>query len=98
MAAHLLVAYASEFGTTQRIAEAVAETLRGPGVTVDTALIGDVRDLNPYTAVVVGSPIYNGAWLPEAVYFVQFYEAMLSSMPVAYFAACMTLVEDTPER
>lgn len=98
MSAHLLVAYASEFGTTQRIAEVIADTLHGPGVSVDARLLADVRDLSPYSAVVVGSAIYNGAWLPEAVHFVQFYESMLSRVPVAYFAACMTLVDDTPER
>jgi menaquinone-dependent protoporphyrinogen oxidase len=98
MPAHILVAYASEFGTTQRIAQVIGDTLHSPGVTVDVRLLTDVRDLTPYTAAVVGGAIYNGAWLPEAVHFVQFYEAMLSQIPVAYFAACMTLVDDSPER
>lgn len=98
MSARLLVTYASEFGTTQRIAEVIADTLSGPGVSVDVRLLADVRDLSPYTGVVVGSAIYNGAWLPEAVHFVQFYESMLSRLPVAYFASCMTLINDTPER
>ena len=97
MPARILVAYASEFGATRGVSEGIGVMLRGPDVQVDVRLLVDVQDLSPYTAAVVGSAIYNGAWLPEAEHFVRFFEAMLCRMPVAYFATCMTLWDDTPE-
>jgi len=92
----ILVAYSGEFGTTREIAEVIGQTLRDASIEVDVREIIDVRDLAPYQAVMVGSAIYNGAWLPEAVEFVRFFEAILSRMPVAYFAISMTMRNDSP--
>ena len=96
MSKRLLVAYSGEFGTTHEIAEVIGQTLRDASTEVDLRQIIDVHDLAPYQAVVVGSAIYNGAWLPEAVEFVRYFEARLSRMPVAYFAVSMTMRTDTP--
>jgi menaquinone-dependent protoporphyrinogen oxidase len=96
MSVRVLVAYASEFGSTREIAEVIGQTLRDTSTEVDVRQIIDVRDLAPYQAVVVGSAIYNGAWLPEAVHFVRSFEATLSCLPVAYFAVSMTMRNDTP--
>lgn len=97
MGARVLVSYASQFGATQAIAETIGAALREAGAEVDVRLVLDVNDLSGYQAVIVGSPIYNGQWLPEAIYFVQHYEATLRQMPVAYFVVSMTMREDTPE-
>jgi menaquinone-dependent protoporphyrinogen oxidase len=96
MSKRLLVAYSGEFATTREIAEVIGQTLRDTNTKVDVCQTIDVRELAPYQAVVVGSAIYNGAWLPEAVEFVRYFEAMLSSLPVAYFAVSMTMRTDTP--
>ena len=96
MSRSILVVYASEFGTTREIAEEIGQMLSDPETHVDVRQIFDVRDLAPYDAAVVGSAIYNGAWLPEAVDFLRFYEAMLSAIPVAYFVVSMTMRSDTP--
>ena len=97
MGIRILVACASAFGSTGRVAEAIAATLRDAETVVEVRYVLDVADLGAYDAVVVGSAIYNGAWLPEAIYFVRTFAPVLSTMPVAYFAVSMTMKEDTPE-
>jgi menaquinone-dependent protoporphyrinogen oxidase len=57
-----LVAYASKMGGTEGIARAVADGLRGAGLEVDLARAEDVRDLEPYGSVILGSAIYAGRW------------------------------------
>lgn len=98
MSTRILVAYASMFGTTQDIAEVMAQELRDADITVDVRAVAEVNDLSPYQAVVVGSAIYNGAWLPDAVHFLRTYAPQLQEMPVAYFAVCMIVYRSTPQR
>jgi menaquinone-dependent protoporphyrinogen oxidase len=64
---------------------------------VDVRLAKEVTDLSPYRAVVVGSGIRVGKWLPEAVQFVERHQEALRRMPVAYFLVCLTLKDDTEE-
>ena len=51
----------------------------------------DVHDLTPYRAVVAGSAIQAGKWLPEAMSFTQAHRATLAQKPFAAFLVCMTL-------
>lgn len=93
----ILVAYATRCGSTGEIAEAIGQALCEGGAAVDVRPVKDVTDVNGYQAVVVGSAIRIGQWLPEAVKFVETHQDALRRVPVAYFAACMTLAEDTEE-
>jgi len=93
----ILVAYASRAGSTGEVAEAIGQVLCEAGAAVDVRLAKEVTDLRPYRAVVVGSGIRVGKWLPEAVQFVERYQEALSRVPVAYFLVCLTLNEDTEE-
>jgi menaquinone-dependent protoporphyrinogen oxidase len=94
---HLLVTYATEFGSTYEIAQRIATVLRQEGVRADLRVIMDVDHVEVYDAVIIGSAIYNGAWLPEATAFVQQFETQLARIPVAFFAVSMTMRTDTPE-
>jgi menaquinone-dependent protoporphyrinogen oxidase len=60
-------------------------------------MLKNVGDLNEYRSVVVGSAIYRGKWLPEAVDFVERNRGILQQVPVAYFLVCMTMCEPTEE-
>jgi menaquinone-dependent protoporphyrinogen oxidase len=51
----------------------------------------DVKDLSQYQAVVAGSAINGGAWLPEAMQFMHAHQNELKSKPFAAFLVCMTL-------
>jgi len=102
MSGKVLVTYASKCGSTGEVADAIGETLAAPepgdeGAAVDVRLLKDVTDVSGYHAVVVGSAIRMGQWLPEATRFVETHRDALSRVPVAYFVVCMTLQEDTEE-
>ncbi len=87
----ILIAYASECGTTGEIAVAIGDALCDDGNTVETKWIKNVKDIDNYDAVVIGSPILYEDWMPETREFVKSNQAVLKDMPVAYFITCMAL-------
>ncbi len=62
----VLVAYASKHGSTQGIAERIAEKLRQLGKEAEARPVEEVSDPGSYEAFVIGSAIYYGSWLKEA--------------------------------
>lgn len=93
----ILVTYATRAGSTFEVAALVAEVLRTTGATVDVKYVRAVRELEGYDAVVIGSAIRMGQWLPEAVEFVKANRETLSHIPTAYFLVSGFLRGDTPE-
>jgi menaquinone-dependent protoporphyrinogen oxidase len=91
MSKEILVTYASRAGSTAGVAEAIGQTLAESGAQVEVRPMQDVKDLAPYRAVVAGSAIQGGKWLPEAMQFVQMHRAALAQKPFAAFLVCMTL-------
>jgi menaquinone-dependent protoporphyrinogen oxidase len=87
----ILVAYASRAGSTAGVAEAIGKTLAENGLEVEVRPMQDVTDLTPYRAVVAGSAIQGGRWLPEAMQFMQTHRAALARKPFAAFMVCMTM-------
>jgi menaquinone-dependent protoporphyrinogen oxidase len=57
-AERVLVAFASRSGSTAGIAQAIAVVLRNAGLSVDSRPAGDVTDVIPYAAVVLGSGVF----------------------------------------
>ena len=53
-------------GRRARSPSASAASIGRSGVMVRVVPVGDLHDLEPYDAVVLGSTIHHGAWLPEA--------------------------------
>ena len=95
MTRKILVAYASRYGSTQEIAETMAEALTQEGCAVDCMNVMDVSDLSAYDAVVAGSPIHMGKWLVEAVDFVKRFRTPLNHLPLAVFAVGYSMKEET---
>ncbi len=87
----ILIAYASEFGTTGEVAEAIGEVLCQEGNTVETKWVNNVKDLNNYDAVIIGSAIQYDKWMSEATEFVTANQNILAKLPVAYFFTCLVL-------
>jgi len=86
MSASILVAYATKYGSTQEVAEAVATTLREGGQTVDCQPVKKVRSLDGYGAVVLGAPLYMFRWHGDAKGFLSRHRQALLERPVAVFA------------
>jgi menaquinone-dependent protoporphyrinogen oxidase len=94
----ILVTYASCTGSTAEIAESIRNTLSQKGAHVELLRVQDVKDLSPYRAVIVGSPIRKSKWLPEAMQFLRTYRAELAQKRVATFTVCITLAMSTGEQ
>jgi len=93
----VLVAYATRYGSTREVAEAIAAALREEGAAVDLMRADEVTDTAPYTMVVIGSPVYAGKWLDDALTMVTRHQEALSRVRVALFAVGILIAEDTPE-
>lgn len=91
MPAKILVTYSSRTGSTKGVSEAIAKTLSDSGESVDVISMKEVKDLTPYKAVIAGSAIQGGKWLPEAMEFVSENKTILNQKPFAVFLVCMTL-------
>ena len=98
MKSNFLVTYASNTGWTVGVAEAIGKILAENGAKVDVLPMRDVKDLSPYDAVVAGSAVNGGAWLPEAMLFVRGHQAELKRKPFAAFLVCMTLTMKSGEQ
>ena len=86
MTARILVAYATRYGSTQEVAEAIGARLRGQGLDVEVKPARDVRQLDGFAAVVLGTPLYIGSALKGWAAFVERHHAVLEQLPVAVFA------------
>ena len=82
----ILVAYASRYGSTREVAEAVAATLRRHGLLTEVQAAEEVQDLGEYGGVVLGGGIYIGRWHGDARAFVKRFRRELAELPVALFA------------
>lgn len=94
--ASVLVAYASKYGSTQEVAQCVADRLRLAGFDVDTASAGEVGSISEYSAVVLGIALYFFMWRKDAHRFLNRHHKALSGLPVAVFG--LGPLEDTPEQ
>lgn len=81
-----LVAYATKHGSTREVAEAVAERLSAHGMITFTRAAAEVRSLDGYEAVVLGSAIYMGKLHADAGGFLHRHRSELAVRPLAVFA------------
>ncbi|MBI5960023.1 MAG: flavodoxin domain-containing protein, partial [Chloroflexi bacterium] len=72
----------------------IAQQIRSHGVEVDVCPVKEVTTLDGYSAVIVGSMVRIGKWMPEALKFVETHRSTLAQKPTALFTVCMTLAED----
>ena len=86
MSTAVLVGYATRYGSTQEVAEAVAATLRECGLAADIQPLREVRTLAGYSAVVLGAALYMYRWHKDARRFLSRHRQALTQRPVAVFA------------
>ncbi len=85
MARTALVAYATTYGSTREVAEAIASTLRAVGVDVEVMPARDVKRLDGYSAVVLGAPLIIHKLQKDARNFLSRHQKTLKDLPVAVF-------------
>ena len=83
----ILVAYATKYGSTEKIAEKIGEVLIQAELPTDVIRVDRVRDLTQYKAVILGSAVYIGKWRKEAVGFLKKNEQVLAEKPVWLFSS-----------
>jgi menaquinone-dependent protoporphyrinogen oxidase len=93
----ILVGYATGKGSTVGVAEAIGKTLGERGHSVDVKPMKDRPSLSGYDAVVLGSAVNGGKWLPEAASFVEANKKALSNVPVAVFCVHAMNFGDEPK-
>ncbi|WP_042438106.1 flavodoxin domain-containing protein [Sanguibacter keddieii] len=83
----VLVSAASKHGSTREIAAVVAQALESAGIACDVVEPADVATATGYDAVVVGSAVYIGQWLPDARDLVDRLAEQLREVPVWLFSS-----------
>lgn len=86
MATSILIAYATNTGSTKEAAEAIGSALEEGGNTVEVARAPGGPSPEGYDAVVVGAPLYMFRWHKGARRFLAKHKHALTSKPVAVFA------------
>ena len=81
----VLVAYASAMGSTQEIAQHIADRMASTLDGVECRSVGEVESVSGYDAVVIGSAVHNQAWLPAADQFFARHAPELAKRPVWAF-------------
>jgi menaquinone-dependent protoporphyrinogen oxidase len=86
MAARVLVAYATKLGSTGEIAEAIAQVLRDGGHDALALPARDVRSLDDWDAVILGSAVYAAYWRKDARLFTERFREDLKARPLWLFS------------
>lgn len=94
MNGRVLVAYATRYGSTGEVAEAVGARLGQAGLAVDVKPVKEARPDDGYDAVVFGAPFYLGAMLKEGRVFLEKQRTALEGRPIAIFALGPTSAAD----
>jgi menaquinone-dependent protoporphyrinogen oxidase len=91
---NILVAFASRHGNARGIAETIAAELEAGGHHTVFSDVSRVDSLDGFDAVVLGSGLYFGRWLPQSLAFLDRFRPQLATVPVWLF--CSGQIGDRP--
>jgi menaquinone-dependent protoporphyrinogen oxidase len=94
MSNRILVTYASKAGSTAEIAAKIGEHLGERGFKVDVINVKSKPDPKDYQAVILGSCIRMGGWLPEMMDFIKANQFALNSIQAALFTVHLLNIGD----
>jgi len=93
----VLIAYGTAAGSTEEVAQAIAEEARTTNIKVDVLPVDAIKDISAYDGVIVGSAVRMFNLLPKTKRFLRKQRKALQKLPVAYFLVCLTMEKETPE-
>lgn len=83
----VLVAFASRHGATDELAHAIGRELSRAGLSADVRPMDEVDTLDGYSALVLGSAVYLGSWLPAARAFLERHRELIATKPTWLFSS-----------
>jgi menaquinone-dependent protoporphyrinogen oxidase len=83
----ILVTAASRHGSTGEVASAIGTALTSAGLDVLVKPMHELDGVAGFNAVVLGSGVYMGRWIPEATGFLKRHEIELRARPVWLFSS-----------
>jgi menaquinone-dependent protoporphyrinogen oxidase len=83
----VLVTCGSKRGSTEELAQMLADDLREEGLTADLFRPDQIRHLGHFDAVIVGGAIYAGRWHRSARHFVRHHTKALRQRPTYFFSS-----------
>ena len=89
-----LVVYATRAGSTGEVAQAISERLCAMGFDTEVRPVDSMSSLSGFQAVVLGSAVRYGAWLPEMTKFIESRRSELTQLPLAVFTVHMQALGD----
>ncbi len=92
----MLVAYATNAGSTVEVAEAVGKKLAAGGVAVDVKDIGSLDDISGYDAFVFAAPMIIG-WHKGMREYLKANQGTLANKPAAYLITLLNMVKTGEE-
>ncbi len=93
----ILVAYASKCGSTAEVAKTIGQVLSESGAAVEVRAAHEVKTINAYDAVVMGTAIRMGRPVGEITNFAKKFNKELAELPTAVFSLGLAMKQDTPE-
>lgn len=93
----ILIAYGTAAGSTREVAQAISEEMSSAGAQVDVKPVEDIKTIEGYDGVVVGTAVRMFHILGKTRRFLKRHKKALQNIPVAYFLVCLTMGEETPE-
>lgn len=85
MSNRILVTYAGRTGSTAEVAKIIGEVLTSRGFAIDLKPVKEKPSIEGYHAVVLGSAIRMGGWLPEILEFIRTNQVALNQISTAIF-------------
>jgi menaquinone-dependent protoporphyrinogen oxidase len=87
MPVRVLVAYASKLGSTAEISRTIAAVVGSVGHIAEAKSVREVRSLEGYDAVILGSALYAAHWQRDANKFIDRHREALAARPVWLFSS-----------
>jgi menaquinone-dependent protoporphyrinogen oxidase len=85
MSNRILVTYAGRTGSTAEVAKIISDLLTSRGFVISLKSVKEKPSIEGYRAVVLGSAIRMGGWLPEMLEFIRTNQMALNQTPTAIF-------------